>query len=79
MELARVRPAERDRRLEMIDRLSIGEDRLGSIRRIAERLGSRTGSTGFTLVDGDQRIPRQVVTARVGQIEPKGSRRPGVK
>ena len=79
MELARVRPAERDRRLEMIDRLPIGEDSLGSIRCIAERLGSRAGSTGFTFVDGDERIPRQVVATRVGQIEPKGVRRPGVE
>jgi len=43
MELSGVRPAERDRRLEMVDRLAVGERRFSSISCIASRaLQSRT-------------------------------------
>ena len=46
--------AERDRRLEMVDRLAVGEDRLGPIGRLAERRGRLGRPAGLALVGGDR-------------------------
>jgi hypothetical protein len=79
MEVAGVRPTERDGCPEVIDRLSIGEHRLGAIRGVAERFGRGPRSPGFALVDRDQSESSQVIATSGREVEPQGVSRPGME
>ena len=56
--------AEGDGRRQVVDRLAIGEDRLGPVGGLEERRGRLGRPARLALVPGDQREPGQVVAAR---------------
>ena len=59
--IGRIRVAERQRGLQVLDGFAVGEDGLGAIGRLAVRLGGLGGPAGRPLVANDQREPRDVV------------------
>ena len=62
--------SQRERSIEMADGLAVREDGLCSLGRGPVCVGRLEGTPRFTLVDGDQDVPRHVVAGRCGRFVP---------